>query len=101
MASRHLQGIEGENYAPVAPLLHLPRDERREWLTRLLGATEKALADLGDSASFQFGTMVDDLAALRDRLEAELATVGSDECAGGSMPRVVPGKAGERGQVCL
>jgi len=86
MASRHLQGVEGENDAPVAPQLRLPEDERREWLTHLLEATEKALADLGDSASFQFGAMLDDLAALRDRLKAELATRGSDEWARSSEP---------------
>jgi hypothetical protein len=66
--------VEGDK----APLVGLPTDERREWLTRSLDETEKALAELGGSASHAFGTTTKDLADLRDRLEAELAILRPD-----------------------
>jgi hypothetical protein len=87
MAGTHLQGVEGEDYAPVAPRLGLPNNERREWLTRLLEATEKALAEMGDPTSQPSGTMAKDLADLEDRLQAELAILRRDEWADRLLPR--------------
>ena len=84
MASRPRQ-VVGEKCA-VGPLIGgLPTEERREWLTRLLEATEKALTDLGES--HERGPMIEDLGALRDRLEAELAIPRGDEWAGRLFPR--------------
>ena len=61
--------------------------KRREWLTRLLEATENALADPGDPTSQPHGAMAKDLADLKDRLQAELAILRHDEWAGRLLPR--------------
>jgi hypothetical protein len=84
MASRPLKIAEEEKDVP-APMLGPPTDERREWLTLLLAATEKALA-ASHSTSQAFGTTAKDLADLRDRLQAELATLRRDEWAGRLLP---------------
>ena len=76
MARTPLQVVEGEQCAPVAPLLPgLPTDGRRERLTRLVVATESALAELSTSTSTQFAALANELAAFRERLRAELATL--------------------------
>jgi hypothetical protein len=86
MESRPLKVDDGEISAPAATLVGLPTHERWERLTHSLDAAERAIADLGDSTSRTFGTTIEDLAALRDRLAAELATMRGDEWAARLMP---------------
>jgi surfactin synthase thioesterase subunit len=50
----------------------LPRDERRAWVERLLGVCELQLVELTARDDPFQRPLVDDLAALRDRLRNEL-----------------------------
>jgi hypothetical protein len=77
MASRPMEFIEGKNCVWAAPLVGLPPDERREWLTRVLAAAELALDDhLRSPSSPERETMIEDICDLRDRLKDELALLG-------------------------